>query len=182
MGPGFDGSVYPLLVLAAAGIVLVGQGPLGNVLLGTGHHRLGAFVSLGEALANLALSLALVRRFGIVGVALGTAIPVVAANVLILVPAACRQVELGVGAFLRLVAVAPLVGAIPAIAAAAALRAAAPPDSLLLVVGEGAIVGIVYLLTVWTVGLDRTVRARYSGYIRSLGAPWAPPRARAAQA
>jgi ABC-type transport system involved in cytochrome c biogenesis permease component len=55
MGPSFETGVVPFYILAVTGIVLVGQGPLGNILLGTGRHRLVAFVSLGEALANLAL-------------------------------------------------------------------------------------------------------------------------------
>jgi O-antigen/teichoic acid export membrane protein len=168
MGPGFDGSLVPLYVLAMAGLFLVGRGPLGYILLGTGRHRLVAFVSLGEALANLALSIALVRRYGLLGVALGTAIPVALASLFILLPAACRQAGLGVASFGRLVAAAPLVGAVPAIAATAAFRAALPPDSLPLVFGEGAIVGAIYLLTVCTLGLDRAVRARYFDYLRQL--------------
>ena len=71
-------------MLALAGIVLVGQGPLGNILMGTGRHRLVAYVSLGEAVSNLALSVVLVRRFGMLGVAIGTAIPMFVANVFIL--------------------------------------------------------------------------------------------------
>src|SRR5262249_31716295 len=50
MGPAFGASVPSLYVLALTGVVLVAQGPLGNVLLGTGRHRLVAFTSLGEAL------------------------------------------------------------------------------------------------------------------------------------
>src|SRR5512138_275317 len=56
MGPGFEASVMPVYVLAVTGVVLVGQGPLGNILFGTGRHRLVAFTSLGEALVNLVLS------------------------------------------------------------------------------------------------------------------------------
>src|SRR5207249_8018241 len=101
MGPGFEASVLPLQVLAITGVVLVGQGPLGNILLGTGRHRLVAFTSLGEAVANLILSVILVRRYGIVGVALGTAVPVVIANLFILFPAACRHVGMSVASVVR---------------------------------------------------------------------------------
>jgi hypothetical protein len=109
-----------------------------------------------------------VRRYGLVGVAIGTAVPVALGSLFVLLPTACRQAGLSVASFGRLVAAAPLVGAVPAIAAIAALRSALPPDSLTLVFGQGAIVGAIYLLTVCTLGLDRAVRARYFDYLRQL--------------
>ena len=168
MGPGFEAGAIPLYVLALTGVVLVGQGPLGNILLGTGRHRLVAFVSLGEAIANLALSVILVRRFGMLGVAMGTAVPIAIANLCILLPAACRQVHVPLTRFLRLVLPAPLTGALPAIAACAALRIWLPPTSLAAILGEGSLVGLVYLTAVCLLGFDREIRARYLSYARGL--------------
>jgi O-antigen/teichoic acid export membrane protein len=166
MGPEFEASVLPLQVLAVTGIVLVGQGPLGNILMGTGRHRLVAFVALGEALANLALSVLLVGRYGILGVAIGTAVPVILANLFVLLPVACRQVQLPVRNFVRTVAVAPAIGAVVAALAGIALRSAFPPISLPAVVLEGAVVGVSYLVAVWLFGFDAAVRARYLAYAR----------------
>jgi O-antigen/teichoic acid export membrane protein len=168
MGPGFDGSVAPLYVLALTGIILVGQGPLGNVLLGTGRHRLVAFVSLFEALGNLGLSLILVRRYGILGVAIGTALPVAVANLFVLVPAACRQVGLTVLEFSRLVATAPVVGALPAALLLVILRRSLPPVSLPAILLEATVVGVVYLVSVCMFGLTADVRVRYVDYLRRL--------------
>jgi O-antigen/teichoic acid export membrane protein len=166
MGPGFEASVLPLSVLAVAGIVLVGQGPADNILLGTGRHQLVAYVALGEALANLVLSVVLVRSYGILGVAIGTAVPVVVANLFILQPAACRQVQLGLRGFVRTVAVAPGVGAIVSAVAGVALRVAIQPQSIAGVASEGAVVGAAYLIAVWLFGFDHAVRARYLTYAR----------------
>jgi O-antigen/teichoic acid export membrane protein len=166
MGPAFDASVPSLYVLAATGVILVGQGPLGNVLLGTGRHRLVAFVSLGEALANLGLSVVLVRYFGLLGVAIGTGVPVAVANLFILLPAACRQSGMRVAEFLALVGIAPLAGAVPAAAMALALRMLLPPQSLSVVVAEGAVVELVYIAAVFAFGLEHSVRARYLDYAR----------------
>jgi O-antigen/teichoic acid export membrane protein len=168
MGPGFEAGVVPLYVLAITGIVLVGQGPLGNILLGTGRHRLVAFVSLGEAVANLLLSVMLVRRFGMLGVAVGTAIPIALANLFVLLPAACRQVGIPVRTFARLVLTAPAIGAIPAMAMCVLLRNSYPPISLPAIAGEGAIVGSVYLSVVCVFGFDRDARSRYAGYARRM--------------
>ncbi len=179
MGHGFDAAVIPLYVLAIAGVVLIGQAPLGNILLGTGRHRLVAFVSLGEALANLALSIVLVRRFGLIGVAIGTAIPVFVANVFFLAPAVCRQLEVGLIAFARTVSVAPVVGSLISGVFAWAICVVRPPQSLPSIVVEGALVGVSYLGAVWTFGLDRSLRERYSAFARQLIAIATHRRARA---
>lgn len=166
MGAGFGDAVPALQALALAGVVLVAAGPLGTVLLGTGRHRLVAFTALGEALANLALSLLLIRSFGIAGVAVGTAIPVIVANTAILLPAACRQVDLPVGHFLRLVGRAPMVGAVPALIVCVMLRAWMPAESLFAIMWQSAAVAVVYLSALVSVGLERGVRERYLGHLR----------------
>ncbi len=166
MGPGFESAVLPLQVLAATGIVFVGQGPLGNILLGTGRQRLVALSTLGEAIVNLVLSLILVRRYGLLGVAVGTIIPVAIFNLFVLAPAACRQMRIGLMEFARSVAVAPFIGSIIATLAGMALREWWPPQSIPVILGEGAAVGAVYLLAVWTVGFDDGVRSSYSAYLR----------------
>ena len=168
MGPGFDAAVLPLEVLAVTGIVFVGQQPLGNILLGTGRQRLVAFSTLAEAIVNLVLSLILVRRYGLLGVAVGTIIPVVAANFFVLVPAACRQVGISVMDFARSVAVAPAIGGLIAAVAGAALRAWWAPQSIPAILVEGTIVGVVYLLAVWTFGFDHALRESYGTYGRRL--------------
>jgi O-antigen/teichoic acid export membrane protein len=172
MGPGFEAGVVPLYALAVAGVVLVGQGPLGNILLGTGHHRMVAYVSLGEAIVNLVLSVLLVRRFGMLGVAVGTAVPVVLANLFILLPAACRQFDIPSLTFLRRVLAAPATGAVPSIAACVFLRLEHPPTSIGAILTEGALVGAVYLGTVCTFGFEPDDRARYREHLRRLvGSP-----------
>jgi len=168
MGAGFEGAAAPLYVLAITGVVLVGQGPLGSILFGTGRHRLVALSSLGEALVNLALSLVLVRRFGMLGVALGTCIPVAAANLFILLPAACRQVGLGVREFARMVVGPPIAGVLPAAVAAFALRRSLPPESFSAVIAEGAAVGVLYLASACAFGLDEPARARYADHAKRL--------------
>jgi len=72
MGAGFAESIPALYTLAAAGVVLVAAGPLGNLLLARGRHRVVAFSCLGEAILNLVLSIWWVRHYGIVGAAAGT--------------------------------------------------------------------------------------------------------------
>jgi O-antigen/teichoic acid export membrane protein len=168
LGAGFEGSILPLYVIAFIGVVIVGQGPLGSVLLATGRHRLVAMTSLAEAAANLAISLVLVRRIGIAGVAIGSAVPVFVANAFVLVPTACRQVGVPLDDFIRAVIVPPLVGAIPATMMVLAFRLFLPPASLPATIAEGAIAGGVYVAAVLAIGLDESVRRRYLHHVRDL--------------
>jgi len=174
MGPAFEPGVVPLYVLAITGIVLVGQGPLGNILLGTGHHRLVAYAALAEAIANLMLSVMLVRRFGMLGVAIGTAVPIVITNLFVLLPAACRKLGYRPAAFLRLVLAAPATGAVPAIAACVMLRLAWPPASLAAVLIDGGVICLVYAGSVWAFGFPRDLRAYYREHGRLLLASLRP--------
>jgi hypothetical protein len=86
----------------------------------------------------------------------------------VLVPAACRQVGLTVFEFSRLVATAPVVGAVPAALLVAILRRSLPPASLPAILLEGSAVGVVYLVSVCMFGLNADVRIRYFDYLRRL--------------
>ncbi|MFL6213178.1 MAG: oligosaccharide flippase family protein [Blastocatellia bacterium] len=96
VGPNFQGSVPIIYVLAAAITVRVATSPASMLLKGAERHRLVAFVNLVMALTNLILSIVLVRWFGLIGVALGTLIPVVLGAGAVIFPAACRRVEMPV--------------------------------------------------------------------------------------
>src|SRR4030095_9063393 len=76
VGPSFEGSVVIIRLLAFTVIVRVACATSTTLLKGAGRHRLLAFVNIGTSLVNVALSVALVGRFGLAGVAVGTLIPV----------------------------------------------------------------------------------------------------------
>jgi hypothetical protein len=73
-----------------------------------------------------------------------------------------------VARFARLVAVAPAVGAVPAILVCVALRLAVPPESIQAILMEGVIVGAVYAVAVCAFGLECGVRSRYLDHVRQL--------------
>ncbi len=91
-----NASVTVTRLLAAVIIVRVGTATSMTVLKGAGWHRLLAAGNLSTAAANLLLSLLLVRRFGLTGVALGTLVPVSIAAVTLIFPAACRRAGVGI--------------------------------------------------------------------------------------
>jgi O-antigen/teichoic acid export membrane protein len=168
MGTGFEATVMPLYVLALAGVVMVAQGPTGTILLGTGRHRLVAFASVAEISANAILSIALVHRFGLTGVAVGTAVPFAIINLFVLMPAACRTVGLSIRTFAFETAVPTIVGLVPAIAVSAALRLGGEAASVPVLTVQSVMVGLTYGMAFWAIGLRAGDRVRYAASIRQL--------------
>jgi O-antigen/teichoic acid export membrane protein len=76
LGATYAEASYPTLVILALPIgLLLSQSVSARLLYGTGHLRWFAIATIAEAVGNLALSLFLVKRLGIEGVAWGTAVP-----------------------------------------------------------------------------------------------------------
>lgn len=94
VGPGFGNGGPIVVTLAIAAWIDLSLWPAGFVLQGIAHHRWLGPISLGSGIANLALSLALARPFGILGVALGTLIPTVIEAVVILTPYTLRTLDI----------------------------------------------------------------------------------------
>ncbi len=94
VGPDFTGSVIVVQLLAFTVIVRVGHATANTLLKGAGQHRFVAVTGLVTAVVNVSLSVALIGRLGLAGVAIGTLVPVSAACVLFVFPAACRRVGL----------------------------------------------------------------------------------------
>jgi O-antigen/teichoic acid export membrane protein len=123
MGPDYmvrSGAIVRVLMLAFVFFLPV-RGVALPILMGLGKPVKPALALLAMGLANLALSLALVRPFGILGVALGTAIPCVlfAAAVMSFT---CRELGVPVREYFGYVAGRASLGAAPAIALLLALK------------------------------------------------------------
>jgi O-antigen/teichoic acid export membrane protein len=96
VGPQFSGSVNVIYILSVVVALRVGNATSAVVLKGADLHKFLAFSNLTMALGNLVLSVLLVRFYGLVGVALGTLIPMIVIAMLVVFPAACRRVNLSV--------------------------------------------------------------------------------------
>jgi O-antigen/teichoic acid export membrane protein len=166
MGPGFTESVVPLYVLLLGGVVMVAQGPSGSILLAAGRHRLVAVGSVLEILLNVVLSLALVSRFGLTGVAVGTILPYAVVNLFVVMPIAARTVNVSTAAFANAVGIPTVVAAIPAAATAVCLRMLTAPTSFAAVLAHSALVGLVYVVAFCGIGLRARDRARYLGSLK----------------
>jgi O-antigen/teichoic acid export membrane protein len=109
---GPSGDVLRILVLSSV-IFLPVRGVALPILMGLGKPKAPAVGIIVAGIANLALSLALVRPFGLVGVAIGTAIPNVVFACYIL-RAACRELDVPMMHFFKHMLPRAAISAIPA--------------------------------------------------------------------
>ena len=100
VGPRFSASVLTTQILLTVVLVRVSTASGIVILKGAGQHKLLTFTNATTAVVNVLLSIALIRPFGLLGVALGTLIPVSLATAFVLYPAACRRVGLPVSRLL----------------------------------------------------------------------------------
>jgi O-antigen/teichoic acid export membrane protein len=136
---------YPvLLILLLATTLWTSQATSGRVLMGTGRHRTMALVVLIEGIANLVLSILLVRPYGIVGDALGTAIPLAITSVFFLPQYLCSTLNLPVLQFLRQAYLAPLLCSFPLALTLGLLDSLFPIPSYPTLILEMAIGTVVY--------------------------------------
>jgi O-antigen/teichoic acid export membrane protein len=94
------GAVFPILaVLAVAGAASGAQNPTVGLLYGTSRNDLYAGINTAHGLISLAVSLALVRPFGLMGVALGMALPTLVFKMIVQPLYVCRILKIGVAEF-----------------------------------------------------------------------------------
>jgi O-antigen/teichoic acid export membrane protein len=123
VGPQYIAASYPvLLVLIVPSTLMLAQGASSRIMYGMAKHKPLAVVTLLEGGVNLLLSILLVRRFGIMGVAMGTAIPLACTTLFFLPQHLCRVLKLGIGIYLRQAFMLPLILCGPLVAVLLLMR------------------------------------------------------------
>ena len=130
MGPVYAAGAPLLAVLTVAVLAHLIEMPAHTVLLGMGKHAVVAWFTLAQAPANLILSLMLVGPYGLMGVAMGTMIPMVAFTAVAIVVYFRRYLKLSLSDYLKRSAPLPLLMQLPFIASLLLLRTYSPPSSL----------------------------------------------------
>jgi len=105
---------YPVLVIMLIpSTLMLAQSASGRVLFWMATHRTLSIATLVEGISNLILSILLVRPYGIIGDAVGTAIPLTCTMVFFLPIHLCRQLGIRLQTFLREAYTLPLLACIP---------------------------------------------------------------------
>jgi O-antigen/teichoic acid export membrane protein len=167
IGAKFAESIVVAQVLICVVAIRVGSATATTVLKGAGQHRLLAFANAGAALANVALSLLWVRRYGLIGQAFGTLLPVAITSIAIVWPAACRRVGIGVGEAFRY-AVWPTIWPLAAMAIVLIPLRDALPARLYAVAIAGAAGALTYATAFLALAVKRDDRQLYLAKVSEL--------------
>jgi O-antigen/teichoic acid export membrane protein len=166
-GPEFHAAIRVLQLLTLVVLVRVGSATSSTVLQGAGHLRLLSYSNLVAAGVNIALSVILIRTYGLPGVAFATLLPVLVRACAVLIPVAARRVGVSLSEFVSF-AVWP--AAWPALIALPTLIALRPKASLSFgyAVLHGGGVGVLYWALFIAFAISRDDRNRYLGKLRSI--------------
>jgi O-antigen/teichoic acid export membrane protein len=153
---------YPvLLTLIVPYTLMLMQSASSRILFGMSKHGKLAVVTLIEGVANLALSIALVRPFGILGDAAGTAIPLVGTYLLFLPYHLCSRLGVRLSTFVREAYLLPAALTAPMIAALLLMQKWFVPHSYRELIPQLLIAGLVYGGSVaWAYSTNRMLRVR----------------------
>jgi O-antigen/teichoic acid export membrane protein len=136
---------YPILVLLILPrTLLLAQSGSIRILLGLGRQRTFALMTMLDGLANLLLSIALVKPWGILGVAWGTAIPLACTSLLFLPRHVCRMLHVPLRTFLLQAYQVPLALTIPMACVLWVLRLWLPVPGYGGLLLEAGVAGLVY--------------------------------------
>ena len=114
VGAEYIAASYPVLVIMILATTFMwAQGASSRILFGIGKHGTWAIVTLIEGIANVILSVILVRPYGIVGDSMGTAIPLFCSMVFFLPWHLCRRLGVRMGSYLRGAYLLPLLLCLP---------------------------------------------------------------------
>jgi len=123
VGQKYIATSYPVLVIMIACSTLwFAQGASGRVLFGMSKHGTWAIVTLIEGVSNLILSIILVRPYGIIGDAFGTAIPLACSTILFMPRHVSKLLGIRLRTYLREAYVLPLMLCVPLVLALLLLR------------------------------------------------------------
>lgn len=114
VGKKYIATSYPVLVIMiVCSTFWFAQSASGRVLFGMSKHGTWAIVTLIEGVSNLILSIILVRPYGIIGDAFGTAIPLLCSTIFFMPRHMCRHLGIRLGTYLREAYVLPLLVTAP---------------------------------------------------------------------
>ena len=167
---------YPVLVVMIIPFALMlSQAASTRVLFGLGKHQTLAAITVIEGIANLVLSIALVPPLGIVGDALGTAIPLSFTCLVFLPRHLKKQIGVPVGTFLREAYTLPILLTLPLVAALWFANRVFYPRNLIQLTLETLAVSSIYAVgLLWAYRTNRAFHvAEIAGLAKTL--PAEPP-------
>ena len=162
VGAKYVADSYPvMLVLLIPTTLVLAQSASPRILFGMARHKTLAWITSMEGIANLILSIVLVQRLGVIGDAIGTAVPLTFTAVYFTPRYLAGILKVKQTTFLREAYTLPLLLCMPQVAILLAMRQWLPVHHLLPLLGE-----ILVSLAAYGVGLFWAVR---TGHVYKVG-------------
>lgn len=136
---------YLILILVTASLIDTSQWPAGFVLQGMAKHHPLAIMTIASGVANLTISILLVGRLSLMGVALGTLIPTTIVCIGFVTPYAMRVIGVGIKEMYAKVLRPAIWPSIPMAIGMILLREVFSASSILLILLIAAIGSLIYL-------------------------------------
>jgi O-antigen/teichoic acid export membrane protein len=159
IGKEYEGAYEIMAILLCARMCGFPTSTMYSMLYGVGKHHIVLFTGLVEAVLNLGLSLYLVKKIGIAGVAWGTLIPMIIGNILFVLVAS-RRVGISAFEWVGKGMLRALVFSGVFYAAAFYLCSIIDEVSWTMLTVETCMVGLLYAILIVSFGLRRDERAR----------------------
>jgi len=157
-----------LQILSVALSLAAGRQVVGSTMIGLNRHRDLVPFYVTEGIVNVGVSLYWVRSLGLVGVALGTAIPNLVTTLLVAPWAVHRVLGTPVRTLVTALWLRPLAAMIPFAAATWAVQRWAPAHHLALFFGSIALTLPIAAAGAWTIAIPAADRATLAASLRRL--------------
>jgi O-antigen/teichoic acid export membrane protein len=145
VGKRYIAASYPVLVIMILATTLMwAQGASTRILFGIGKHGTLAVVTLIEGISNVILSVLLVRPYGIVGDAIGTAIPLFCTMVFFMPRHLCRHLGVRLSSYLRQTYTLPVLLCVPLVIVMLLMKAWFEPHTYLQLGFHLTVAGLIY--------------------------------------
>lgn len=165
MGTEYTSSAGLLAILALAQFSSMSQYVSALVLAGMAKHRMLAFLVLAEGLVNIVLSVFLVQKWGLVGVAWGTVLPHILSTALFVPAYTLRILRQDPIEYLRKAYVRPIAAALPAAGLGYVLSVRISRPTWALFSLEVLAMCAVFAFASYWICLDREQRSFVAGYL-----------------
>jgi O-antigen/teichoic acid export membrane protein len=169
VGPEYRRYATLLVLLVTYGLLDCAIWPAALVLMAMEGHRPLGPIAVAAGVANVVLSLILVRPFGLVGVAVASVIAAAVQSLLLVFPYAMRTIGVRGREVLAGVCLPLLLPTLALCGVIVGVRATADPESAIAITALACGAGAAFTAVYFAVGASRTERAAVGSLLRTTG-------------
>lgn len=148
-----------LSILAATTIFSIPHYTVQGILLGLNRHNILAYCRIVEAICNVFLSILLINKFGLIGVAVGSAIPHLIMVIIVLPLIITRITHIKIFEYFKKSYTYPFISIIPFATLCYFTKDIIVPKTLLAFFAKVLVLVIIYICSVWAVGINKEEKA-----------------------